>query len=130
MAARRRQRARLGHQHAARLLPARPLGRPAGRGGAAGRVRPGLAGRARMSGPAGRVILVGGGPGADDLITVRGLDRLLAADVVISDRLAPTGLLGRLGPDVEIIDAARAPGRPTLSYDEIISIMIDRARAG
>lgn len=29
----------------------------------------------------GRVILVGGGPGADDLITVRGLDRLMAADV-------------------------------------------------
>jgi uroporphyrin-III C-methyltransferase len=80
--------------------------------------------------PAGRVILVGGGPGADDLITVRGLDRLLAADVVITDRLAPTGLLGRLGPHVEIIDAARAPGRPTLSYDEIIAIMIERARAG
>jgi uroporphyrin-III C-methyltransferase len=80
--------------------------------------------------PAGRVILVGGGPGADDLITVRGLDRLLAADVVITDRLAPTGLLGKLGPHVEIIDAARAPGRSTLSYDEIIAIMIERARAG
>ena len=39
--------------------------------------------------PTGRVVLVGGGPGADDLITVRGLDRLLAADVVIHDRLAP-----------------------------------------
>jgi uroporphyrin-III C-methyltransferase len=84
----------------------------------------------RATAPAGSVILVGGGPGADDLITVRGLDRLLAADVVITDRLAPTGLLGRLGPDVEIIDAARAPGRPTLSYGEIIAIMIDRARAG
>jgi uroporphyrin-III C-methyltransferase len=83
-----------------------------------------------MSGPAGRVILVGGGPGADDLITVRGLDRLLAADVVITDRLAPTGLLSRLGPDVEIIDAGRAPGRPTLSYAEIIAIMIERAAAG
>jgi len=83
-----------------------------------------------MSAAAGRVILVGGGPGADDLITVRGLDRLLAADVVITDRLAPTGLLGRLGPHVEIIDAARAPGRQNLSYDEIIALMIDRARAG
>ncbi len=80
--------------------------------------------------PAGRVVLVGGGPGADDLITVRGLDRLLAADVVITDRLAPTGLLGRLGPDVEIIDAARAPGCRTLTYDEIVALMIDRARAG
>jgi uroporphyrin-III C-methyltransferase len=80
--------------------------------------------------PVGLVVLVGGGPGAEDLITVRGLDRLMAADVVITDRLAPTGLLSRLGPDVEIIDAARAPGRRTLSYDEIITLMIERARAG
>jgi uroporphyrin-III C-methyltransferase len=78
----------------------------------------------------GRVVLVGGGPGADDLITVRGLDRLLACDVVITDRLAPTGLLARLGPNVEIIDAARAPGRRTLSYEQIVDLMIERARAG
>jgi uroporphyrin-III C-methyltransferase len=78
----------------------------------------------------GRVILVGGGPGADDLITVRGLDRLMAADVVITDRLAPVGLLARLGADVEIIDAARSPGQPTLNYDQISDLMIDRALAG
>ena len=83
---------------------------------------------AELSG--GRVVLVGGGPGADDLITVRGLDRLLAADVVITDRLAPTGLLARLAPHVEIIDAGRRPGRPTLTYDQIVTLMIDRARAG
>jgi uroporphyrin-III C-methyltransferase len=78
----------------------------------------------------GRVVLVGGGPGADDLITVRGLDRLMAADVVITDRLAPVGLLSRLGPGVEIIDAARLPGQPTLTYDQITDLMIDRALAG
>jgi uroporphyrin-III C-methyltransferase len=82
------------------------------------------------TGGTGRVILVGGGPGADDLITVRGLDRLMAADVVITDRLAPVGLLGRLGPHVEIIDAARLPGQPTLTYDQITDLMIDRALAG
>ena len=78
----------------------------------------------------GRVVLVGGGPGADDLITVRGLDRLMAADVVIADRLAPSGLLRRLGPDVEIIDASRAPGQRNLTYDEVVDLLIDRARAG
>ena len=78
----------------------------------------------------GNVVLIGGGPGADDLITIRGLDRLLAADVVIHDRLAPTGLLTRLGRDVEVIDAARAPGKCTLAHDEIVALMIDRARAG
>jgi sirohydrochlorin cobaltochelatase len=81
-------------------------------------------------GRTGRVILVGGGPGADDLITIRGHDRLMAADVVIADRLAPGGLLGKLGRGVEIVHAGRAPGRPTLSYDEIADLMIARARAG
>jgi hypothetical protein len=64
-----------------------------------------------MRGPSGHDVSRPG-TGADDLITVRGLDRLLAADVVITDRLAPTGLLSRLGPHVEIIDAAR--GRATV----------------
>jgi uroporphyrin-III C-methyltransferase len=80
--------------------------------------------------PAGRVILVGGGPGADDLITVRGLDRLMAADVVITDRLAPVGLLARLDPNVEVVDASRLPGRPTLTYDQITDLLIDRALGG
>jgi uroporphyrin-III C-methyltransferase len=78
----------------------------------------------------GRVVLIGGGPGADDLITVRGLDRLLAADVVIHDRLAPLGLLERLGPDVEVIDASRMPGRPRLSYEQVAQLMVDHALAG
>jgi uroporphyrin-III C-methyltransferase len=79
---------------------------------------------------AGQVVLVGGGPGADDLITVRGLDRLMAADVVVTDRLAPSGLLARLGSHVEIIDAARTPASRTLSHDQIVRLMIDRARDG
>jgi uroporphyrin-III C-methyltransferase len=86
--------------------------------------------RERATTVRGRVILVGGGPGADDLITVRGLDRLMAADVVISDRLAPVGLLARLGPHVEIVDASRLPGKPTLTYDEITDLMIGHALAG
>lgn len=79
---------------------------------------------------AGRVILVGGGPGAEDLITVRGLDRLMAADVVISDRLGPGALLSRLRPEVEVIHAGRSPGKPTLTYREIGALMLGRAREG
>ncbi len=78
----------------------------------------------------GRVILVGGGPGDPDLITVRGLDRLMAADIVVFDRLAPVSLLARLGPNVERVDAARSPGHRTLTYTEIAELMIHRARAG
>ncbi len=54
----------------------------------------------------------------------------MAADVVITDRLAPGGLLSRLSPDVEIIDASRASGRRNLTCDEVVALLIDRARAG
>lgn len=80
--------------------------------------------------PGGRVVLVGGGPGDPDLITVRGLDRLMTADVVIADRLGPVGLLERLRPDVEVIDASRSPGSGTLTYEQIAEAMVSRARAG
>lgn len=78
----------------------------------------------------GRVILVGGGPGDPDLITVRGLDRLMSADVVIADRLGPVSLLDRLRPEVEVIDASRSPGRRTMTYDQIAATMVQRAREG
>ncbi len=54
----------------------------------------------------------------------------MAADVVVTDRLAPAGLLLRLRPDVEVIDASRAPGQRNLTYDEVVAVLIDRARAG
>lgn len=78
----------------------------------------------------GRIVLIGGGPGAPDLITVRGLNRLMDADVVISDRLAPNSLLDQLGAGVELIDASRSPDSRALSYDEIIELMVSRARQG
>jgi len=76
----------------------------------------------------GRVVLVGGGPGAPDLITVRGLERLRAADVVVVDRLAPTSLLD--GLSAEVVDASRGPDSRTLTHGQIVTLMIDRARAG
>ena len=78
----------------------------------------------------GSVVLIGGGPGADDLITVRGRRALLTADVVVHDRLAPVELLDLLDPDVEIIDAGKAPGRHALSQDEINAVLVDRASRG
>lgn len=78
----------------------------------------------------GSVVLIGGGPGADDLITVRGRRALLTADVVVHDRLAPLALLDLLDPDVERIDAGKAPGRHTLTQEEINAILVDRAARG
>jgi uroporphyrin-III C-methyltransferase len=78
----------------------------------------------------GWVALVGGGPGAADLITVRGLNLLRRADVVVVDRLAPRELLADLSADVEIVDAGKGPHGHNLSQDEINALLVDRAHAG
>jgi uroporphyrin-III C-methyltransferase / precorrin-2 dehydrogenase / sirohydrochlorin ferrochelatase len=78
----------------------------------------------------GTVALVGGGPGDPGLITVRGRQLLAAADVVVTDRLAPRSLLTGLGPEVEIVDAAKIPRGSGMTQERINSVLIDRARAG
>jgi uroporphyrin-III C-methyltransferase/precorrin-2 dehydrogenase/sirohydrochlorin ferrochelatase len=73
---------------------------------------------------------VGGGPGADDLITVRGRALLAAADVVVTDRLGPRGLLRSLGADVEVVDVGKTPGNHPVGQDRINEILVLHARAG
>lgn len=78
----------------------------------------------------GSVALVGGGPGADDLITVRGRALLAAADVVVTDRLGPRGLLDSLSADVEVVDVGKTPGNHPVGQDRINEILVHHARAG
>lgn len=78
----------------------------------------------------GRVALVGGGPGDPGLITVLGRRLLAEADVVIADRLGPRGLLDELDPGVEVIEAGKAPGKHSLTQDEINALIVERALAG
>jgi len=80
--------------------------------------------------PAAGVALVGGGPGAHDLITVRGRRMLAKADVVITDRLAPRELLDDLGAHVEVIDASKIPYGRAASQDVINAALVEHARAG
>ena len=85
--------------------------------------------RRRRAG-AGRVTLVGGGPGDPGLITTRGRRALAEADVVVVDRLAPRALLDELEPGVEVVEAGKAPHAHTLTQDEINRLLVERARAG
>ncbi|KGN39229.1 uroporphyrinogen-III C-methyltransferase [Knoellia subterranea] len=78
----------------------------------------------------GRVVLVGGGPGASDLITVRGRRALAEADVVVADRLGPTDLLRTLTSSVEVIDVGKSPGRHPIPQPEINRILVEHARRG
>lgn len=78
----------------------------------------------------GFVALVGGGPGAEDLITVRGRKLLAQADVVVADRLGPRGLLGQLEPGVEIIEVGKRPQHHPVPQSQINEILVREAKAG
>lgn len=78
----------------------------------------------------GRVILVGGGPGDPRLLTVAGRDAIVSADVVVTDRLAPVGVLRQLAPYAEIIDVSKIPGGRRTEQSEINCALISRAKAG
>ena len=79
---------------------------------------------------AGRVALVGGGPGAEDLITVRGRRLLAEADVVVADRLGPRGLLDTLSEGVRIIEVGKTPGHHPVPQTDINAILVREALAG
>ena len=78
----------------------------------------------------GTVYLVGAGPGDPGLITVKGLDALRRADVVVYDRLAPAELLANAREDAELISAAKAPGTVALTQTEINELLVERALFG
>lgn len=79
---------------------------------------------------AGRVALVGGGPGEESLVTLRGRELLAGADVVIADRLGPRGLLDELPERVLIIDVGKSPGCHSASQEEINALLVRHALAG
>ena len=85
---------------------------------------------ARSSDHAPGVVLVGGGPGDPDLITVAGRRALLDADVVVADRLAPRELLGMLREDVELIDVAKLPRGRSATQEFINEVIVGKALEG
>jgi uroporphyrin-III C-methyltransferase/precorrin-2 dehydrogenase/sirohydrochlorin ferrochelatase len=76
------------------------------------------------------VVLVGGGPGHPELVTVAARRELSEADVVVADRLAPRELLSELSPDVELIDVAKLPRGRSAAQEEINRVIVERAKEG
>ena len=76
------------------------------------------------------VALVGAGPGAPDLITVRGLRYLQTADIVIHDRLVSPQLLGECKSGVSLINVGKAPHRNRFPQEEINAILVEQAHTG
>ena len=78
----------------------------------------------------GIVYLVGAGPGDPKLITVKGLDCIKNADVIVYDRLSSPRLLSYAKPGAELIYAGKSPVRHTLKQEEINRVLVSRAKAG
>jgi len=78
----------------------------------------------------GTVDLVGGGPGDPGLITVRGLELLRSADVVVHDRLIGAGLLQEARTDAVLVDVGKGPGHAPYSQEEINRLLVDYASSG
>ena len=73
------------------------------------------------------VHLVGAGPGDPDLLTVRALKLLEAADVVIHDRLVDPRILDLIAPWAEVIDVGKRPGGPADAQDRIHRVLVAAA---
>lgn len=74
------------------------------------------------------IFLVGAGPGDVGLLTLRGREVLLKADVVIYDRLVGDGILALIPESAEKIDAGKTAGSHKISQDEINNLIIEKAK--
>lgn len=79
---------------------------------------------------AGKVYLVGAGPGDPKLLTLRGKECLERADVILYDYLANPVLLDYVRPEAERLYVGRRGRGEYGRQEEINEVMIERARAG
>ncbi len=79
---------------------------------------------------AGKVYLVGAGPGDPGLITVKGIESLKKADVIIYDRLLDERLLDLAAPTAERIYVGKAVGEHTRPQNEINQLLVTMAKEG
>lgn len=79
--------------------------------------------------PSGRVSLVGAGPGAPDLLTLRAARLLSEADLVLYDGLVHPDVLA-LAPDAQRFPVGKRAGRHSVTQETIHRLLIRSARRG
>ncbi|MBI2390873.1 MAG: uroporphyrinogen-III C-methyltransferase [Deltaproteobacteria bacterium] len=79
---------------------------------------------------AGRVFLVGAGPGDPELLTLKGKRCLESCDVVVFDALVDPALLEHCGPRTERIHAGKRHGAHSMPQAEINALLVRLGRAG
>jgi uroporphyrin-III C-methyltransferase/precorrin-2 dehydrogenase/sirohydrochlorin ferrochelatase len=80
--------------------------------------------------PAGMVFLVGAGPGAADLLTIRAQRLLGEADVIVHDRLVTPDVLDMARRDAERIYVGKARANHCMRQEDINALLVQLARAG
>jgi len=78
----------------------------------------------------GRVLLVGAGPGDPELLTMKAVRALKAADVIFYDRLVGDGVLDHARREAELVPVGKAKGAHSVAQEEINGLLIARALAG
>src|SRR5687768_16914859 len=78
----------------------------------------------------GIVHLVGAGPGDPGLLTVRAVELLGAADVVLYDRLIPPEALAHARPSAEVVYVGKEGEGPQVPQDDTHRLLLEHARAG
>lgn len=79
---------------------------------------------------AGRVALVGAGPGDPGLLTLRALRLLNEADVILHDRLVSAEVLALARRDAELVEVGKQAGGHSVAQERIHALMLEHARAG
>ncbi|MFT3688041.1 uroporphyrinogen-III C-methyltransferase [Paenirhodobacter sp.] len=79
---------------------------------------------------AGFISFVSAGPGDPDLLTLKAVDRLRRADVVLFDDLASGPVLGHAGPGAELIAVGKRAGRPSAKQDHVNALLVEHGLAG
>jgi uroporphyrinogen III methyltransferase/synthase len=76
------------------------------------------------------VHLVGAGPGDPGLLTVRAVELIAAADVVLYDRLIPPEALGHARAGAELVYVGKQGGGPQMPQEEIDRLLVEHGRSG
>ncbi len=78
----------------------------------------------------GRVYLVGAGPGDPDLLTLKAVKAIAAADVLLVDDLVNPAILAHASPGARIVPVGKRGGCRSTSQAFIERLMVSEARAG
>jgi uroporphyrin-III C-methyltransferase len=81
-------------------------------------------------GSSAKVYLIGAGPGDPDLLTVKALRLLQAADVILHDGLIPQAILSLASPIAEVVNVGKRCGVKSITQQEINALMIARSQSG